>query len=1055
MIITHKIKMDLISKGIAPKIHMVQGDCCSRKIEFRLFSDRAAWHVPKGAKALIRYRRPDHSVGVYDTLPDGTCAYAVSGNAVTVSVAPEALAIAGYVSLVITLSDAERELSTFEVQLDVQPNFTSGPAAEGDYASITGMIQTPDHAQVGQTVVVAAVNESGKPTKWEAADFPELPVQKDCVPLDGSEEMTGWLKTPRIEIKGNSKSNLYPRTKLFYDGVEIGSMDIHPDTHQVRLMQVTPDTGKTEVYTTPAPQAGLTKVKQYELLTSRKPVTLTQGGTGATTAEKARENLGAAAAVHTHDDRYYTQDEIDALLPKAFYVNITDNGDGTGTADKPRSEAAAAFQAGKSVYALFPDPDMGKLVMPLLYVDPDTGTIMFGAKDIISGATKVAMYSSVDELQILAFPGGVCIVTVTDLGNTVCSIDKSLTEILAATMVGTVCAKMTIDDTVYTFPLVSEDANYYIFSGDVGSDLCEIFISKNSGNGIWARRSIEAPNPYALTINGTQYDGTYPVSMTIEPDGFVVDYVQAEAARVAKLVQSRQNANTFSFMVGADIHARLGLLYGGYTTAEMLASAKHAAQAMDIIRQQTHMDFGAILGDTLWDSGETADQAMDIFRTIRAYFHPAFVGAPQFWLKGNHDYLGDDAVLTDDQVYAGISIHNTDVVFDNANKAGGYCYRDFADHQLRVICLALPEDGKGYGISAAQISWLRDALDVSSKGANWKTLILSHMPIDDFAWVTDFMSVIVGCENTIIANIHGHTHNYQTGIVTDTSIPRIGIPAICPYRTKDTEGNEGYDAPYQKVENTAEDTAFCVITIDFAAKKIYADHYGAGEDRVIDYTAGTVSTSYTVTYKLTNVSSSSAVDSVESGNAYSTQLTVTSGSLTSVNVTMGGTDITDTAYSDGNVSIAAVTGNIVITAVAGEVSEGYTNMIQKSTSAFNGTEIYNGIGYKAGYRLNSSAEEAAADGMCCTGFIPVANADVLRFKNVTLDAPQTPYLIVYTSTGGHGESRDISVLGDPDDNGVYTYTISGSYGNSGVGAIRLSCGVIDDTSIITVNQEIS
>ena len=183
MIITHKVKMDLISKGIAPKIHMVQGDCCSRKIVFRLFSDRSAWHVPKGAKALIRYRRPDHSVGVYDTLPDGSCAYAVAGNAVTVSVAPEALAIAGYVSLVITLFDGERELSTFEVQLDVQPNFTSGPAAEGDYASITGMIQTPDHAQVGQTVAVAAVNESGKPIKWEAVDFPESPAKPECIPL--------------------------------------------------------------------------------------------------------------------------------------------------------------------------------------------------------------------------------------------------------------------------------------------------------------------------------------------------------------------------------------------------------------------------------------------------------------------------------------------------------------------------------------------------------------------------------------------------------------------------------------------------------------------------------------------------------------------------------------------------------------------------------------------------------------------------------------------------------------------------------------------------------
>lgn len=896
MIITHKVKMDLISKGIAPKIHMVQGDCCSRKIEFRLFSDRSAWHVPKGAKALIRYRRPDHSVGVYDTLPDGSCAYAVAGNAVTVSVAPEALAIAGYVSLVITLFDGERELSTFEVQLDVQPNFTSGPAAEGDYASITGMIQTPDHAQVGQTVAVAAVNESGKPIKWEAVDFPEPPAKPECIPLS-------------------------------------------------------------------------------------------QGGTGATTAAKARENLGAAAAVHTHDDRYYTEEEINALLPKAFYVNITDNGDNTGIADKTRREVEAAYLSGKSVFGLLPEPGMGNLVMPLLYFNPDTGTTMFGAKDIISNTTKAAMYTTDGtDLQVMSLSEGVCTITVTDLDNGVFSIDKSLMDITAAVMTGTVCAKMTIDDTKYTFPLTSEDANYYIFSGMVGSDLlCQIAIIKSTGQCVCDLRSIEAPNPCALTINGTQYDGTHPVSMTIEPEGFVVDYVKTEAARVAKLVQSRQNANTFSFMVGSDIHARLNYTAGSYTTDRMLTSAKHAAQAMDIIRQQTHMDFGAILGDTLWDSGETADQAMEIFRTIRAYFHPAFVGAPQFWLKGNHDYLGDDAELSDNQVYAGISIHNTDVVFDSANKVGGYCYRDFADHQLRVICLALPEDGKGYGISAAQISWLRDALDVSAKGANWKTLILSHMPVDDFFWVTDFMSIITAHKDTIIANIHGHMHNYQTGTVTDTSIPRIGIPAISPYRTKDAEGNEVSTAPYQKVENTAEDTAFCVITIDFAAKKLYADHYGAGEDRVIDL---------------------------------------------SIDDSAGDTS-DDQEPSNSN----------------------YTNQIPLSTEG-DGTTLYNnGVGYQTGLRLNSSGEESAVSGMCVTGYIPATNGDTIRIKNVTLTGASNAYLHYFAASDKKQMGCfTVEQLTAATENGITTLTIPAA--DQTYGFIRLSCGVIDNASILTVNQEI-
>lgn len=37
----------------------------------------------------------------------------------------------------------------------------------------------------------------------------------------------------------------------------------------------------------------------------KEPLGLAQGGTGATTATQARQNLGAAASSHTHDDRYY------------------------------------------------------------------------------------------------------------------------------------------------------------------------------------------------------------------------------------------------------------------------------------------------------------------------------------------------------------------------------------------------------------------------------------------------------------------------------------------------------------------------------------------------------------------------------------------------------------------------------------------------------------------------------------------------------------------------------------------------------------------------------
>lgn len=76
---------------------------------------------------------------------------------------------------------------------------------------------------------------------------------------------------------------------------------------------------------------------------------------------------------------------------------------------------------------------------------------------------------------------------------------------------------------------------------------------------------------------------------------------------------------------------------------------------------------------------------------------------------------------------------------------------------------------------------------------------------------------------------------------------------------------------------------------------------------------------YTVTNTLTNVTNSNNATKVNAGEAYSATLTADTGyTLGTVEVTMGGTDITSTAYDAGTITIASVTGNLVITATATE-----------------------------------------------------------------------------------------------------------------------------------------
>lgn len=79
-------------------------------------------------------------------------------------------------------------------------------------------------------------------------------------------------------------------------------------------------------------------------------------------------------------------------------------------------------------------------------------------------------------------------------------------------------------------------------------------------------------------------------------------------------------------------------------------------------------------------------------------------------------------------------------------------------------------------------------------------------------------------------------------------------------------------------------------------------------------------TTYSVTYTLDeHVSSSNEATSVNAEAAYTTTLTAAEDyRIDTISVTMGGTDVTESAYTadTGVVSIASVTGNIVITATS-------------------------------------------------------------------------------------------------------------------------------------------
>lgn len=101
------------------------------------------------------------------------------------------------------------------------------------------------------------------------------------------DSMTGVLVVPNIVSKyGIEFQNA--------GGTNVGAVcqDMSNNNNQVYVDEYTA-AGKRECYLFPAPTA--TEPTFHEILTSKNAVTIAQGGTGATTASDARENLGAVA----------------------------------------------------------------------------------------------------------------------------------------------------------------------------------------------------------------------------------------------------------------------------------------------------------------------------------------------------------------------------------------------------------------------------------------------------------------------------------------------------------------------------------------------------------------------------------------------------------------------------------------------------------------------------------------------------------------------------------------------------------------------------------------
>lgn len=136
LIITHKLEMDLLEPGKPRRIYAVQDDRYCRNVELTLYSGLAPWTVPEGVQVRVRYRKCDGTGGEYNVLPDGSSAWTVESNVLTVALAPQVLTAAGVVNLTIVLVKGEAQVSCFGVCVNVRPSGRPELEESRDYVKL-------------------------------------------------------------------------------------------------------------------------------------------------------------------------------------------------------------------------------------------------------------------------------------------------------------------------------------------------------------------------------------------------------------------------------------------------------------------------------------------------------------------------------------------------------------------------------------------------------------------------------------------------------------------------------------------------------------------------------------------------------------------------------------------------------------------------------------------------------------------------------------------------------------------------------------------------------
>ena len=187
-------------------------------------------------------------------------------------------------------------------------------------------------------------------------------------------------------------------------------------------------------------------------------------------------------------------------------------------------------------------------------------------------------------------------------------------------------------------------------------------------------------------------------------------------------------------------------------------------------------------------------------------------------------------------------------------------------------------------------------------------------------------------------------------------------------------------------------------------------------------TSGT--TTYNITKNLSNCILSNNATSVNKGSSYTSNITANSGyELMNISITMGGTNITSSAFSGGKINISNVTGDIVITAQAtassgttdpGATSYTVTRNLTNCSSSNTSSSVSKGATYttritaNSGYTLGAITVTMGGTNITSSA----VSGNTITISNVTGNITITAQATASSSGGGSDLTGTYVFFGD-------------------------------------------